>query len=111
MSIFVKQSEWNSAEECLAWLFENHKDMYLRGYLHVWQESFATLGGGNLCGSYRHITPSMLEGRVYKVSFRDDSVSICFYDQVFARHIKNRPILDSSNVKLPLPTNIQMEKL
>jgi hypothetical protein len=110
MSIFVKHTEWNSAEECLDWLFENHKDMYLRGHLHIWQESFATLGGGNLCGSYRHITPSMLEGRVYKVFFTDDSLSIRFYDEIFAWHIKNRPILGSRHVTLALPTNIQMEK-
>ena len=50
----------------------------------------------------------MFEGRSV---FHYDSLSIRFYDQIFASHIKNRPILDSRNVTLALPTNIQVEEL
>jgi len=90
MSIHVKHYEWNSAKECLEWLFENHDDMKAYHSIHVWQESFATLGGGNLCGSFRGLTPAMLEGRNYTVHWHNDSVGICYHDQVFINKIENR---------------------
>lgn len=90
MSIHINYWEWNTAEECLDWLFNNHSDMKINGSLHVWQESFATLGGGNLAGSYRALTPKMLENRIYSVRFSDDSVAVCYHDQVFIDQIENR---------------------
>jgi len=90
MSIFVKSYEWQSAEECLQWLFENHEDMKIYGSIHVWQESFATLGNGNLAGSYRSLYPELLKNRGYKAFFVDNSIGICFYDEIFADSIPNR---------------------
>lgn len=90
MSIRVNWYEWKSAEECLQWLFENHKDMTIYGSIHVWQESFATLDGGNKAGSYKPLTPKMLENRNYKAFFVDDSVGICYYDEVFIDKVTNR---------------------
>ena len=90
MSIHINYQEWKSAEECLQWLFENHSDMRAYGGIHVWQESFATLGGGMLAGSFSHLRPEMLEGRVYSVRFSDHSVAVCYHDQVFIPAIANR---------------------
>lgn len=105
MSIHIKHWEWNSAEECLQWLFANHSDMQCYRGLHVWQESFASLHGGNLAGSYRHLTPQMLEGRVYSVRFSDDSVAVCYHDQVFVDFIPNRKYPEKTRcVRLRLPT-------
>lgn len=107
MSIHVNHWEWKSAEECLQWLFANHPDMHMmtsKG-LHVWQESFACIGGGNLAGSYRRLTPAMLEGRNYSVRFADDSVAIRYHDQVFADVIPNRKYPENTRcVLVRLPT-------
>lgn len=90
MSVHVNYQDWNSAEECLQWLFDNHKDMKHYGSIHVWQESFATLGGCMKAGSYRTLTPNMLKDRNYKVFFVNDSIGICYYDVVFISLIQNR---------------------
>jgi hypothetical protein len=90
MSIHVNYWEWKSAAECLDWLFLNHPDMQSYKGLHVWQESFATLGGGNLAGSYQHLSPAMLAGRVYSVHWWNDSVAVRYHDQVFINKIPNR---------------------
>jgi hypothetical protein len=105
MTVHVNRWEWKSAEECLQWLFANHPDMQFRKGLHVWQESFASIGGGNLAGSYRHLSPKMLEGRIYSVRFCDDSVAIRYHDQVFADIVPNRRYPESPRcVLVRLPT-------
>lgn len=105
MSVYVKHWEWDSAEECLQSLFKTHPDMRAYGSLHVWQESFATLGGGNLAGSYQHLTPEMLVGRVYSVHFMNDSIGICYHDQIFSSEVINRSYPSKVRcVKLRLPT-------
>lgn len=96
MSIEVRFWEWKNAEECLKWLFENDKSVKALRGLHVWQESFATLDGGMLAGSYRRLTAEMLEGRNYTVHWRDDSVAIRFHDRVFIDHIPNRRYPDNT---------------
>lgn len=108
MSIDINYQDWNSAEECLQWLFANHSDMHCYGGLHVWQESFATLGGGMLAGGFQHLRPEMLVGRVYSVSFSDHSVAVCYPDEVFAVEIPNRiNTLKTRRVILRLPTITQ----
>lgn len=105
MSIDINYQDWNSAEECLQWLFANHSDMHSYCGIHVWQESFATLGGGMLAGSFSHLRPEMLEGRVYSVRFSDRSVAVCYHDEVFAVEIPNRQYpAQSRRVCLHLPT-------
>jgi hypothetical protein len=105
MSISINHWEWTSAEDCLQWLFANHSDMKAYQRLHVWQESFASIDGGNLAGSYRALTPQMLEGRVYSVRFSDDSVAIRYHDQVFAAEVPNRKYPEQTRcVLLRLPT-------
>lgn len=105
MSIHINYWEWRSAEECLQWLFENHSDMQCYGGLHVWQESFATLGGGMLAGSFAHLRPSMLEGRLYSVRFSDHSVAICYHDEVFITEIPNRSYPQKQRlIRARLPT-------
>ncbi len=105
MSLHINYLEWNSAGECLSWLFENHRDMKIYGHLHLWQESFATLGGNHLAGSYKPITPKMLENRSYSVLFLDNSVGIRFHDQIFAPEIPNRKYPEKTHcVLLMLPT-------
>ncbi len=106
MSIHVNHWEWENAEECLMWLFKNHKDMKMYNSLHVWQESFHTLGSKTLCGSYKRLTPDMLEGRVYTVHFVDSSVGIRWHDQIFIDKIPNRSYPDQTRcVVVRLPHN------
>lgn len=110
MSIHINYWEWKSAEECLQWLFENHSDMRAYGGIHVWQESFATLGGGMLAGSFAHLRPSMLEGRVYSVRFSDDSVAVSYHDEVFIREIPNRGYPQKTRlVRARLPTTAALK--
>lgn len=97
MSIHVNHYEWKSAEECLQWLFENHKYMKIRGNLLIWQESFATLGNNTKAGSYRQLYPEMLKNRNYSVFFVNDSLGICFYDEIFAEEISNRSYPEQTN--------------
>ena len=100
----VKHWEHDSAEAALEWLFENHTSWLNPGCLHIWTESFATLGGGNLAGGYGWVSRKMLEGRVYNVDYRNDSVAICFYDQVFIDRIENRHYPDETRcIKARLP--------
>lgn len=108
MSVRVKYYEWESAEQCLAWLFENHKDMKTYGSIHVWQESFATIGDPTLSGSYKPLTPQMLEDRIYSVYFCDDSVAIRYHDQVFAPEVPNRSFPSQTRyvlLRITLPSN------
>lgn len=105
MSVHIKYWEWNSPEECLQWLFENHPDMKLYNSLNLWQESFATLGGGCLAGSYNWVNPKKLENRVYSVRWSDDALAICYHDQIFASVVPNRSYPDKTRcVLLRLPT-------
>lgn len=105
MSVHVKHWEWKSPEECLQWLFENHSDMKHYGRLHLWQESFATLGGGCLAGSYTWVNPKKLENRVYSVHWSNDAVAIRYHDEIFASVIPNRKYPDKTRcVLLRLPT-------
>ena len=108
MRIDMNYQDWNSAEDCLQWLFANHSDMHCYGGLHVWQESFATLGGGMLAGGFQRLRPEMLIGRVYSVRFSDHSVAVCYHDEVFAVEIPNRiNTLKTRRVILQLPTITQ----
>ena len=108
MRIDINYQDWNSAEDCLQWLFANHSDMHCYGGLHVWQESFATLGGGMLAGGFQRLRPEMLIGRVYSVRFSDHSVAVCYHDEVFAVEIPNRiNTLKTRRVILQLPTITQ----
>jgi len=88
MSIHVDYYEWKSAQECLEWLFDNHADMQTYKCLHLWQESFASLNG-SLAGSYQAVTPAMLADRIYTARFVNDSIGICYHDEVFAPVIEN----------------------
>lgn len=90
MSASVKHWEHESAKHALLWLFENDASWLNPGCIHIWTESFATLGGGNLAGCYTWVSLKMLEGRVYSVDYHNDSVGICFHDQVFIDRIDNR---------------------
>lgn len=106
MSIHVKYWEWTNAETCLEWLFNNHKDMAFYKSLHVWQESFHSLGNKTIAGSYRALTPEMLKGRVYSVRFINDSIGIIWYDQIFIDRIPNREYPDKTRcVTVRLPHN------
>lgn len=104
MSVHINYWEWKSGEECLQWLFENHLDMEIYKCIRVWQESFATLGNGNLAGSYQPLYPKMLEGRVYSVFFVDDSIGIRYHDRIFAPSIPNRTSGPNSWVTIDVPT-------
>jgi len=97
MSIDVRYWEWKSAEECLKWLFENDRSAKTFRGLLLWQESFATLNGGMLTGSYSRVTEAMLQGRSYDVRWRDDYIAITYRDQVFIDHIPNRSYPDKTN--------------
>jgi hypothetical protein len=94
MSVHVNYYDWNSAEECLQWLFENHEDMKNRGSILVWQEYFAVGFGCMKAGSYKALTPSMLKDRNYKAFFADNSVSIFYYDEIVIDIIPNRTYPD-----------------
>lgn len=94
MSVHVNYQNWNSAEECLQWLFENHEDMKNRGSILVWQEYFAVGFGCMKAGSYKALTPSMLKDRNYKAFFVDHSVSVFYYDEIVIDFIPNRTYPD-----------------
>lgn len=80
------------------------------GGIHLWQESFATLGGGMLAGSFAHLRPSMLEGRVYSVRFSDHSVAVCYHDQVFIPAVANRSYPQQTRLVIArLPTTAALK--
>lgn len=104
MSTIVKHWQHESAKQAMDWLFENHTSWMNPGYIHVWTESFATLGGGNLAGGFNWVSREMLKGRVYSVNYHNDSVGICFYDQVFIDRMPNRSYpCETRCVKARLP--------
>jgi hypothetical protein len=104
MSNHVKHWEHESAEAGLEWLFDNSTSWLHADHIHIWTGSFATLDGGNLTGGYGWVSRKMLEGRVYSVSWSNDSVAICFHDQVFIDRIQNRSYPDETRcIKARLP--------
>lgn len=105
MSVFVKYWEWKSAEECLDWLLENHKDIKFRGSIHVWRE-WETVGSVCPAGGYGNINKRTLEGRIYSVFFINDTIGIRFHDEVFIPYIPNRSYPEQPRcVVVSKPTN------
>lgn len=106
----VNHWEFESAEQALEWLFDNKTSWLNPGCLHLWQESFATLGGGNLAGGFSWISKESLKGRVYSVRWSNDSVGIVFHDQVFIDRISNRSYPQETRcVKARLPFIIESD--
>lgn len=95
LSFWELVEKYKTPENALYGMLDEAEKHSYRKIIHVWTEC-KVIHGNSLCGSYKSVSSDDLQGRLFNVSWCDDSISIEFTDCVFIDTITGRSYPDKT---------------